>query len=100
MRLLRSTTLLTAAFCLFGTIAPHFADAAVTRTTRHLNMRFGPGVDYRRVTTIPPGNVVNVKGCNGNWCFVSWRRHQGYVNARYLSTHVTTITSPTKKFGQ
>jgi hypothetical protein len=53
---------------------------------------------YRRVTTIPPGQLVNVVGCTGNWCAVLWRRHQGYVNARYLSTHKTIITSPLYAF--
>jgi uncharacterized protein YraI len=62
--------------------APSTADAAVTRTTRHLSMRHGPGVDYRRATTIGPGQIVNVLGCTGNWCAVMWRRHRGYVNAR------------------
>jgi len=78
---------------------PSSADAAVTRTTSHLNMRHGPGANYRRVTTIPPGQMVNVLGCTGNWCAVIWRRHQGYVNARYLSTHKTLITSPLYAFG-
>jgi uncharacterized protein YraI len=76
------------------------AEAAVTRTTSHLNMRFGPGADFRRVTTIPPGQTINVLGCTGNWCAVIWRRHQGYVNARYLSTHKTLIVSPLYAFGQ
>ncbi len=101
MRLLLSALLLFAT--IFGAgalVAPDQADAAVTRTTRHLNMRHGPGVDYRRVTTIPPGEIVNVMGCTGNWCAVIWRRHQGYVNARYLSTHKTLIVPPLYAFGQ
>ena len=81
-------------------MGPTSADAAVTRTTSHLNMRHGPGVDYRRVTRIPPGKMVNVLGCTGTWCAVIWRRHQGYVNARYLSTHKTLILSPLYAFGQ
>ncbi len=89
-----------AVFATGVSVAPTTADAAVTRTTSHLNMRHGPGVDYRRVTTIPPGQIVNVLGCTGNWCAVKWRRHQGYVNARYLSTHKTLIVSPLYAFGQ
>ena len=84
----------------FTVAAPGPAEAAVTRTTSHLNLRHGPGANYRRVTTIPPGQMVNVLGCTGNWCAVIWRRHQGYVNARYLSTHKTIITSPLYAFGQ
>ena len=100
MRLVLSVILCT--FMLFGAaivdVSP--ADAAVTRTTSHVNMRFGPGPNYRRVTTIPPGQTINVLGCTGNWCAVTWRRHQGYVNARYLSTHKTLIVSPLYAFGQ
>jgi len=75
---------------------PSSADAAagVTRTTMHLNIRRGPGPNYRRVATIPPGRIVNLKGCSGHWCAVTWRRHRGYVNAHYLSTQKITITSP------
>jgi uncharacterized protein YraI len=79
-------------------IVPFSANAqgqGVTRTTRHLNIRRGPGTKYRRVAVVPPGRVVNVKGCTGNWCAITWRRHRGYVYAGYLSTHKTTITSPT-----
>ena len=101
MRALFSALLIVAAVATAVTVAaPSTADAAVTRTTRHLNMRHGPGVDYRRVTTIGPGELVNVLGCTGNWCAVIWRRHQGYVSARYLSTHKTLIVSPLYAFGQ
>ncbi len=101
MRTIFSALLIAAAlFTAEATIVPGAADAAVTRTTSHLNMRHGPGANYRRVTTIPPGQIVNVLGCTGNWCAVIWRRHQGYVNARYLSTHKTLIVSPLYAFGQ
>ncbi|MCB1499233.1 MAG: SH3 domain-containing protein [Bauldia sp.] len=100
MRLLLAALLLSSS--IGGTVAVSVspADAAVTRTTSHLNMRFGPGANYRRVTTIPPGQTINVLGCTGNWCAATWRRHQGYVNARYLSTHKTLIVSPLYAFGQ
>lgn len=81
-------------------VAPGTADAAITRTTRHLNMRHDPGVDHWRMTKIGPGQIVNMLGCTGNWCAVKWRRHQGYVNARYLSTHKTMIVPPLYAFGQ
>jgi uncharacterized protein YraI len=101
MRTIFSALLIAAAlFTAEATVVPGQADAAVTRTTSHLNMRHGPGANYRRVTTIPPGQIVNVLGCTGNWCAVIWRRHQGYVNARYLSTHKTLIVSPLYAFGQ
>lgn len=80
-------------------VTPNVAEAAVTRTTAHLNMRFGPGVNYRRITTIRPGQVVNVLACPNTWCVVTWRRHKGWVNGRYLWSHVTEIVSPLKKFG-
>ena len=101
MRSLLSALLIGAAVITGASVAlPNAADAAVTRTTSHLNMRFGPAAHYRRVTTIPPGQSIHVVGCTGNWCAVIWRRHQGYVNARYLSTHKTMIVSPLYAFGQ
>jgi uncharacterized protein YraI len=101
MRSILSALLIAAAVATGGTIAmPSAADAAVTRTTSHLNLRHGPGPNYRRVTTIRPGRLVNVLGCTGNWCAVIYGRHQGYVNARYLSTHKTLILSPLYAFGQ
>jgi uncharacterized protein YraI len=38
------------------------------------------------VTVIPRGSWVVVHGClnSRNWCDVSWRRHRGWVAARYL----------------
>jgi len=100
MRSFLAALLVASAILTGGAVVPDSADAAVTRTTSHLNLRHGPGANYRRVTTIPPGQIVNVLGCTGNWCAVLWRRHQGYVNARYLSTHKTMIVSPLYAFGQ
>lgn len=99
MRSILSALLIAFAIFTGSSVVPPSAEAAVTYTTRHLNLRFGPGVDYRRVTTIPPGQIVNVHGCPSNWCAVSWRRHRGYVNARYLSTHKTTVVSPVDRYG-
>jgi len=73
--------------------APAYAQG-VTRTTRALNLRRGPGPQYRRVRVIPAGRIVNVMGCKGNWCAITFRSSRGYVYAGYLSTHTTTITSP------
>lgn len=100
MRLHRTSLLMMAAVTSFMTVAPQFAEAAVTRTTSHVNMRHGPGANYRRITTIPPGTNVHVHGCPSNWCLVTWRRNKGWVNARYLVTLSTTAVSPVKKFGQ
>ena len=100
MRVVLTALFFAFVLCSSGTLIVGPADAAVTRTTSHLNMRFGPGANYRRATTIPPGQTINVIGCTGSWCAVIWRRHQGYVNARYLSTHKTMILSPLYAFGQ
>jgi uncharacterized protein YraI len=92
-----ASTIFTGAFIVVpvsSVVSAYAQSQGVTRTTRHLNMRRGPGPNYRRVTTIPPGRIINLKGCTGHWCAVTWRRHRGYVNAHYLSTHKTKIASP------
>jgi len=98
MSFLRGKVLITSILLLVAAV--ELAEAGVTRTTRHLNMRHGPGMDYRRITIIPPGSTVNVHSCNGNWCVVTWGRRTGFVNGRYLLTHVTHVVSPLDKYQQ
>jgi hypothetical protein len=61
------------------------AFAAPARVDTHLNVRSGPGTNYRVVDSVSRGQVVDVQYCRGNWCFVEKPGPDGWVSARYLS---------------
>ena len=52
--------------------------------TNNVNMRQGPGTNYPVITTIPGGSTVEVSGCQGEWCSVSWHGQSGYTIATSL----------------
>lgn len=80
-----SAALIAAATFLTGVIEAQAARAVATAT---VNVRSGPGVDYRVVGRLHRGDRVNVTRCTQSrrWCHVE-RRHgrDGWVNSRYLS---------------
>lgn len=53
-----------------------------------LNMRSGPGTQYRVIATIPRGGRVEVRGCSRGWCDVIWAGRRGYASERFLSRGV------------
>ena len=64
----------------FGGVA--FADQA----TASVNVRSGPGTQYRVVDTLYPGEEVNIETCRSNgWCLIEHSGPDGWVSARYLS---------------
>lgn len=77
-------TMLASAAILLGSAA--IASAAPASVTSDLNMRAGPGTGYGVVTVLPAGAVVDVIGCTGSWCRVSWRGISGYASASYLAS--------------
>lgn len=58
--------------------------ASAATVTNDLNLRRGPGTGYGVIDTMPAGAYVNVIGCTGNWCRVSWHGEVGYASASYL----------------
>ncbi len=60
------------------------AQAAPALATDNVNMRQGPGTNYPVITTIPGGSTVEVSGCQGEWCSVSWHGQSGYAIAARL----------------
>lgn len=58
--------------------------ASAATVTNDLNLRSGPGTNYRVIDTMPGGAYVDVIGCTGNWCRVSWHGRVGYASASYL----------------
>jgi hypothetical protein len=58
------------------------AAPGVVNTT--VNLRQGPGTTTEIVTKIPGGSAVDVAGCSGEWCQVSYAGKKGYVIATAL----------------
>ena len=59
--------------------------AAAASATTDLNLRSGPGPDYQSIAVIPAGAPVDVLGCSGSWCQVSYAGRAGFASANYLS---------------
>lgn len=60
------------------------AVAAPALATNNVNMRQGPGTNYPVIITIPGGSTVEVGGCQGTWCAVTWQGKSGYAVATSL----------------
>lgn len=61
------------------------AYAATAYATGSVNVRSGPGTDYRVVDQLYRGQRVDVQDCRGSWCRVSKPGPDGWVSANYLS---------------
>ena len=61
-----------------------YAQSTVTAAT-DLNIRSGPGSHYPVVGMIDVNGRADLRGCNGNWCQVSYRGAEGWAYGRYLS---------------
>jgi hypothetical protein len=59
---------------------------ATARTTVDLNLRSGPGTQYRVLIRIPRGVRVQILGCVPSfvWCRTSYAGRVGWVSAAYL----------------
>ena len=71
-----------AAVAAVGFASASFADEA----TASVNVRSGPGTQYRVVDTLYAGEQVNIETCRSNgWCLIEHSGPDGWVSARYLS---------------
>jgi hypothetical protein len=61
-------------------IAMGTASAREATTTAALSLREGPGTSYARLATLPPGARVDVRGCRGGWCALTWDGYAGYAS--------------------
>ena len=61
------------------------AIAAPATAQTDLSVRAGPGVQYPVVGSIQGGETVDVGGCTGSWCQVSFSGGSGYANRSYLA---------------
>ncbi len=58
------------------------ASPGVVNTT--VNLRLGPGTNTAVLAKIPGGAAVDVTGCRGQWCQVTFAGKSGYVIATAL----------------
>lgn len=73
----------TASAILLFSSAAAFAQPGVA--TGAVNVRTGPGTGYSKVGTLSAGETVDVKDCQGSWCFVDRNAGtDGWVSANYL----------------
>jgi hypothetical protein len=63
-------------------------------TATALPMRSGPGVNYARLLTMPPGARVHMGVCVNGWCAVRWNRTSGFASQGGLLTHYTNALQP------
>lgn len=62
------------------------ASAAPGVATGNVNIRTGPGTGYAKVGVLPTGEYVDVKQCQGSWCFVDRASGtDGWVSKNYLA---------------
>jgi len=72
-----------AALALAATTAGAFAAPAYA--TAHVNVRSGPGTQFRVVDVLSRGERVDIEYCRGSWCFVEKSGPDGWVSANYLN---------------
>jgi len=77
------STLLGAGSALLLSVGSAAAMPAVAQTD--LNLRSGPGPEFGVVATIPDGATVDVGGCTGSWCQVSFGGTAGFASSNYLA---------------
>lgn len=68
-----------------GFAAPTVANAYPAFTTGSVNVRTGPGIGYPKITSLPRGTQVDIRGCQPSWCRVGFWSGSGWVSAAYLS---------------
>ncbi|MEP7240689.1 MAG: SH3 domain-containing protein [Devosia sp.] len=62
------------------------AGAAFAATaTSAVNVRTGPGTQYRAIDTLNAGQRVDVTGQNAGWCEINQNGPDGWVSCRYLT---------------
>src|SRR5690606_29483340 len=67
------------------------AIAAPGVATSSVNVRTGPGTGYAKIGALSAGEVVDVKQCQGSWCFVDRNSGtDGWVSKNYLAAYAAT----------
>ena len=89
------TALSSAAAVVLLSTAAAFAQPGVA--TGNVNVRTGPGTGYSKVGTLSTGEYVDVKDCQGSWCFVDRNSGtDGWVSANYLKPVAQPAPGPSE----
>lgn len=60
--------------------------AYVRYVTKNLNLRYGPGISYGIITSLPKGTPVSIdEYCDCKWVLVEYGGNIGYISTKYLS---------------
>ena len=79
---------------------PAYAESAVV-TGNGVNMRSGPGTNYRVIDSLPRGATVNVSDrSNGSWYAVDYNGSSGFMSASYLSISEEDYSGVTTPSGE
>lgn len=62
-----------------------FAQSMFVNSGNGVNLREGPGTNYRTISNIPKGSEVDVVDTDGDWVKVAYERKTGFVSKQYLS---------------
>ncbi len=60
----------------------------IGRATADVNVRTGPSTSYKRLGTLYKGDLVTIKGYEGNWARVEWG---GYASAYVSRSYLTAV---------
>lgn len=82
MKTIRTVLLASGAALLLST---GIAAAAPGTARTDLNVRSGPGTNYPVVGSLQSGETVDVQGCTGSWCQVSFSGGSGFASQSYLA---------------
>lgn len=61
------------------------AAAQPATVTSDLNLRAGPGTNFRVILSMPRGSRVDILDCRGTWCQVDFRGRVGWASANFLA---------------
>jgi len=70
-------------------------DSAPAVALDFLNLRYGPGFNFRVVEVISPGALVNARNCSVEWCQVNINGVIGYVDSAHLDFSAPLPTART-----
>lgn len=71
------------------------AAAFEANATRAVNIRSGPGVNYSKVDVLSSGETVNIRECQGRWCYVEHSGPNGWVSGSYLLASESSTSNQT-----
>lgn len=76
-------------------VAPTPSEAGTARTTANLNVRTGPGLSNRILTTLPRGTSVTRTGqISADWTQIKHGNGTAWVSSRYLNASSTSTPKP------